>query len=73
MTLRNEWHSYDLEVIPRAASIVQREECRRAFYAGASATFAYVMKAVEPGIDSEARLVALQAEIMGITKDLRLR
>jgi len=29
------WDSYDLEVIPRDALITQRQECRRAFYAGA--------------------------------------
>ena len=31
----DEWRSYDRDVVPSAASAIQREECRRAFYAGA--------------------------------------
>ena len=33
--LDSAWHSYSKQVIPISASVIQRQECRRAFYAGA--------------------------------------
>ena len=46
-----EWSSYQAEVVPAEAPDVQREECKRAFYAGAQAMFNEVMKTAE--LDSD--------------------
>lgn len=60
-----QWASYQADVIPAAAPKVQREECKRAFYAGAQAMFRAVMQTAELDNDdaSEARLVALEREM----------
>lgn len=74
-TLLEDWHSYDRQVVPRAAASVQREECRRAFYAGAHAMFILMCTATTVDDDEDAaerRLKTLEAEVLGILKDLRI-
>lgn len=68
------WKSYERDVVPAEAQSVQREECRRAFYAGAQASFGLVIEATAPESedDCEANLQALQDEIDGMVKDLRV-
>jgi len=60
-----EWASYQAEVVPADAPEVQREECKRAFYAGAQAMYVAVLAASEPDDEDvcEARLAALQREM----------
>lgn len=65
-TIGEAWASYVAEVVPAAASEVQREECKRAFYAGAQGMYTAIMEAVE-GEDeatNEARLVSLRREML---------
>ena len=74
MKVLREWQSYEREVIPKGAPAVQREECRRAFYAGAMACFTLVLEASEPADERECerRLQALQDEIKAMPHDLRI-
>jgi hypothetical protein len=46
-TIADFWASYRRSVVPRDASPVQVQECRRAFYAGATALLAGMMGAAE--------------------------
>jgi len=73
-TIFTEWQSYLRDVVPRNASHIQKEECRRAFYAGALASFALTLDAgsVEDEEVAAANLKRLQDEIRVVTKDLRL-
>jgi hypothetical protein len=73
MTIFDKWKTYERVVIPAEASVSQREECRRAFYAGAWAAFGLVMAAVAPENEDacEENLQALEDEIKSITNDLR--
>lgn len=62
------WKSYRTMVIPKDASAVQIEECRRAFYAGAAILWEGMMKALDPN-DSDATegdlsiMASIQAEL----------
>ena len=40
--LQKQWESFEKAVMPKGASLVQQQEMRRAFYAGASAMFGLV-------------------------------
>ena len=73
-TIFEEWHSYERDVVPANAPNVQREECRRAFYAGAMASFTLTLEAVAHDDDDvcERNLIVLQTEIRSVTKDLRM-
>jgi hypothetical protein len=70
----DEWKSYERDVVPAEANDVQREECRRAFYAGAWACFTAVLSATEPDDEDECErnLEALQAEIQNAPLDLAI-
>jgi len=70
----DEWKSYEREVVPKNATAIQREECRRAFYAGAWASFELVMAATYPTNedDCDANLQALHDEMRAMVKDLRI-
>ena len=72
MTFLSEWQSYDRDVVPAGAPDVQREECRRAFYAGAWACFCAMLEAVAPEDEDECerRVQAIQDEIENVPKDL---
>jgi hypothetical protein len=69
-----EWQSYDRHIVPADAPLVQHEECRRAFYAGAWACYQLVLAITgEPDDDEcERQLEALGVEISNIKTDLRL-
>lgn len=73
-TIFQEWQSYAREVVPPNAPEVQREECRRAFYAGAMAAFTLTLAACEPDDEAvcEANLKRLDSEIRSITGDLSM-
>ena len=68
------WQSYERDVVPASAPSIQREECRRAFYAGAWEAFQRVMDAVSPDNERECerQLVALETEIRRILDDLKV-
>lgn len=72
-TLFEQWKSFELAVVPIAAPAIQREEMRRAFYAGAVACFGVVMTAVGPDDDEECatNLEVLQQELATFSSDLR--
>jgi hypothetical protein len=74
-TVFEEWRSYDRDVVPTDAPVVQREECRRAFYAGVMAGYALTMDAVAPMDEDRcaANLLRLDREIRSVTKDLRVK
>lgn len=73
-TMFSEWQSYDRDIVPAGAPDIQREECRRAFYAGAWACFCAVLAATEPEHEDtcESNLQAIQDELTGMTKDLNI-
>jgi hypothetical protein len=54
---------------------IQREECRRAFYAGAQACLTAVYEATDVADDgqaAEAALTALDQELKAVVNDLRM-
>jgi hypothetical protein len=59
------WASYQGEVVPRDAPAVQRDECKRAFYAGAHAMYFAVLEAAAAAEEAvgESRLEALAREL----------
>lgn len=71
MTIFSKWQRYEREVVLARAGIVQREECRRAFYAGCAAMHGLIFAATDDD-DPEERLAALDVELKDIAKDLRL-
>lgn len=74
-TFFEEWKSYEHDVVPAEAPPVQREECRRAFMAGAAIGFKLTLEAATTDEDDdvcEANLRKLESEIHAIPKDLRM-
>lgn len=50
IVIRAMWLEFERGVYdPISASATQREECRRAFYAGAAGLFSGIMSALDPG------------------------
>ena len=47
--IAEEWERFRRDVVPAEASAVQVEECKRAFYAGATALFYGIMRTLSPG------------------------
>lgn len=72
-TVFDQWKSFEHEVVPADAVPVQREELRRAFYAGAVSMFGLTMEAVasEDESECELNLLALDEELQAFPKDLR--
>ena len=68
------WKTYERDVVPTEASTIQREECRRAFYAGAMACLSAVYAATDRDHNgsAERELKALDDEVAAIVTDLRL-
>jgi len=46
------WNSFRAAVYPPGTSAIQLEECRRAFYAGASSLWDAIFKCLDPGSDA---------------------
>lgn len=69
-----QWQAYLALVVPDDAADVQREETRRAFYAGAFAMYSLMLAAAEHDDEAviEERLAALEAEARAIVDDLRI-
>ncbi len=68
------WRSYAEQIIPANAPDVQRQECRRAFYAGAVSTFGGIMAMLDPGTEPTdadlQKMSALQEELDQYARDL---
>lgn len=74
-TLAEQWRSYEKQVLPPAAGAVQRQETRRAFYAGAQSAFLVLVHGVSPGSNvtenDEALMIALDAEFRQFADDMK--
>ncbi len=70
-TIREEWQSYALGVIPSGAPKVQFQECKRAFYAGARSLLQLMRQAGEM-TDREAvtMLGRLEQELTAFRRDV---
>lgn len=72
--IEKEWTTYLLSVMSKDASVVQVEETRKAFYAGAGSLFYAMLGFLEPGTEpTEAdlnKMVALQKELEAFLKEL---
>jgi hypothetical protein len=69
------WASYLADVMPAAAGELQREECKRAFYAGAQAMLSAVFAATDPIDEDEcqARIAALERELLDYMRVFKAR
>ena len=69
------WLSFERQVIPPTAPDVQRQEMRRAFYAGAQALFTGILGMLDPGTEpTEAdlgKMDAVQAELLTFAESVR--
>jgi hypothetical protein len=65
-TIGEQWASYLAEVVPADAPDVQREECKRAFYSGASAMLTCVFAATDHAEEDmcQAAIGALERELL---------
>lgn len=59
-TVQEQWESYRDSVIPKNASAIQVQECRRAFYAGAYASLDLFTSIGEPGISEDAGIALIE-------------
>jgi hypothetical protein len=64
------WADYLAKVVPADASAVQREECKRAFYAGAAAMFGAMLEAAE--LDEDPAAASVEALDRELSDFLRL-
>lgn len=68
------WQSYVDDVLPKHAGAVQRQETRRAFYAGAQAFFhavaAGLSEGAEPTDEDVQSLEALHGEFKAFARDV---
>jgi hypothetical protein len=74
-TLFDEWRSFETDIIPKGAPAVQREECRRAFYAGAVCMFGLMLAATVPEDEDECelRIQRIHDELNAYPQDLRVK
>lgn len=59
-TIAQLWDSYEQEVIPAGAGETQVQECRRAFYAGASAALRSVLEIGEDTVSEDQGVDVLE-------------
>jgi hypothetical protein len=68
------WRSHVEAIIPASAPLVQHQECRRAFYAGAGAPLGGIMRSLDPGLeptdDDLQVLDNIQAELERFAQDV---
>lgn len=51
LRIEESWNSYSRDVLPQDAPLIQRVECRRAFYAGAQGLLGIIMRMLDPGLE----------------------
>ena len=72
--LAGQWITYLDSVLSHDAGAVQIIETRRAFYAGAEAMLRVIMTGLDPGSEptdaDEARMVALDEELLAFARDV---
>lgn len=72
--IAEQWNTYLIQVLPPSASITQRRETKRAFYAGAHSIFLAVMAAMSAGpeaTDEDLTIMAdIQAEAEAFARDV---
>lgn len=70
-----EWNSFARAVLTPDCPSIQREEMRKAFYAGAQSLFATLMNLLEPGAEPTAgdllNMDAIHEELMDFVKQVR--
>lgn len=59
-TIEKEWMQYEALVIPKDAGSIQRQETRRAFYAGAQALLEMTNSLGEETVSEDAAVAILQ-------------
>lgn len=68
------WTDYAVQVLPPTCPAVQRQETRRAFYAGAVALFSSIMGILEPGAEATekdlANMDAINNELKQFQRDM---
>jgi len=72
-TVQAEFLSYKNAVIPKDASSIQVEECRRAFYAGAVSMMKIMTSIGEPGVSERAGIEiinGINSELAEFIKDI---
>ena len=73
LTIAAEWASFE-QMLLRGASRIQKQEMRRAFYAGAATFMHLVMTGLDPGSEptsaDEAQIDALASELERFKEDL---
>jgi hypothetical protein len=74
-TVASQWESFAALVLPADAGDVQRQETRRAFYAGAQALLGLMMHGLEATDevtdDDVASLTRLQEELAAFVRDVK--
>lgn len=68
MKLLEEWDNYERAVLPPDASSIQREECRRAFYAGAAAFMAIMTRAAGQSGELAAELAHFEQGVREVAE-----
>jgi hypothetical protein len=73
--IQEQWNDYLTRVLPKDASAIQRQETKRAFYAGAHSILMGVVAAVSPGdepTDADIQILEdIQAEAEAFAADVK--
>jgi hypothetical protein len=71
--IRREWESFERDVVPKDAPLVQRQEMRRAFYAGARGLFRIQLDEFAAMSDAEAErgMQAIEEELRQFLRDVK--
>jgi len=72
LTIISQWQSYEAQVLPKNCSFVQRQETRRAFYAGAASVLALMARLSEEDISEEEGSDVIE-ELMQESRDFTAR
>lgn len=66
-TVTSMWKEFESSAIPVHAGLIQRSDCKIAFYAGAASLFACLMEAIEkkvPAIEGALALESIEKELL---------
>ena len=72
MTIVTKWRTYEL-VIPKDAPLVQKQETKRAFYAGVAAILDILLQLADPAISEREGMMVLEScrkEVVGFTREV---